>query len=225
MNNFIRVSPTNNRQLITIYDAKWFLKKKAVTFTRRLGIICLAFSLAGIILFLTPAASSYILVSQQPKGFKAIISNKIVPAQFEFYLTIGKINLYNALVVPKVNMDYEGEYENALSRGLAHASGTGLPGSGKMIYIFGHSTNYPWLIQNINALFYNLDKLENGDKVNIDYNEKNFSYIVYDKKIVNPDDANIIYDKTNEDILILQTCWPKGTTLKRLLIFAKLEVM
>ena len=39
-------------------------------------------------------------------------------------------------------------------------------------------------------------------------------------KVVDPSEVEYITRKTNTEFLTLQTCWPLGTTFKRLLIFA-----
>jgi len=43
---------------------------------------------------------------------------------------------------------------------------------------------------------------------------------VIDSKIVDPSEIEYITRKTNQEFVTLQTCWPLGTTFKRLLVFA-----
>jgi sortase A len=69
-----------------------------------------------------------------------------------------------------------------------------------------------------------LGKLEKGDEVNIFYKGQRFVYKVIDKKIVDPEQVEYLTRKTNKEFLTLQTCWPPGTTLKRLLVFAVRKV-
>jgi len=138
-----------------------------------------------------------------------------------FYLTIEKIGLHSALVIPEIDANNNSLYEQALRSGLVHAQNSALPDESGLVYIFGHSANYPWIMPRTNGLFFKLDKVEIGDKVKIEYNGKHFLYHVFDKKIVNPDDLDSIKDKTDEDVLVLQSCYPLGTALKRLLLFAR----
>ena len=49
-----------------------------------------------------------------------------------------------------------------------------------------------------------------------------YEYTVFDKKIVNPDEAKI-YQYSDRHILTLMTCWPAGTSLKRLIIQAQIR--
>jgi len=54
------------------------------------------------------------------------------------------------------------------------------------------------------------------------YQNKRYNYIVTGSKIVSPMDVSYLVNSQNQDKqqLILQTCWPPGTTLQRLLVFA-----
>jgi Sortase (surface protein transpeptidase) len=56
--------------------------------------------------------------------------------------------------------------------------------------------------------------------VNIFYKGQRFVYKVIGKKIVDPKQVEYLTRKSNKEFLTLQTCWPPGTTLKRLLVFA-----
>jgi len=150
--------------------------------------------------------------------------NLPTPANWQFSLLIPKIGL-NAKVIENVSAQDEKAYKEALKEGVAHAAGSSLPGKEGLIYIFGHSTDYLWRVSTYNALFYLLGKLVPGDEVTLFYQGKHFIYEVAEKKVVNPD--NLSFLEGNGEKLILQTCWPPGTTLKRLIIVAypKKEVL
>ena len=47
-----------------------------------------------------------------------------------------------------------------------------------------------------------------------------YIYKVIESQIVDPAQVEYIRRKSNKEFLTLQTCWPPGTTLKRLLVFA-----
>ena len=215
-------------------------------FKRKLGLMFLGLSLVGFLFFLSP----YIAAEQAKKkaqGFAPLITKKMEPVRpkaYEaqvtetktedqavkkgkpaeiksFYLTIEKIGLFGAPVVAQVDVNDKNQYQRALTQGLVHAQSTSLPDEGRMVYIFGHSTNYSWFVKDINALFYQIEKLETGDRVKIEFNGQSYIYYVYDKKIVDFNDTNPIEQVANEDVLVLQSCWPPGTTLKRVLIFCR----
>lgn len=142
-----------------------------------------------------------------------------------FSLIIPKIHA-KGKVVSNVDPSDERGYMEALKVGVAHAAGTQLPGDSGNIYMFAHSTDSPINIIRYNAVFYLLRELEMGDEIEVYYAGVKHRYIVIDKKIVEPTDVHYLTPTNGEDkeILILQTCWPPGTTLKRLLIFAEKKV-
>lgn len=151
-----------------------------------------------------------------PKG------EKIIPQSTDFGIVIPKINA-NAPVFANVDPFKESEFLPILKKGVAHAKSTSFPGQGENIYLFAHSASGPLQIKQYNAVFYLLPKLEQGDQVIIFYKEKPYYYYVFEKKIIGPEKVNYL-EKTGEEILTLQTCYPAGTTLKRLIIRAKPEI-
>ena len=92
--------------------------------------------------------------------------------------------------------------------------------------MFAHSTDSPINIIRYNAIFYLLRELDRGDEIEVYFAGVKHRYIVTDKKIVEPTDVQYLTPTNNEskEQLILQTCWPPGTTLKRLLIFAEKKI-
>lgn len=147
----------------------------------------------------------------------------LVPEDPEFSLVIPKIGA-NAKVVKNVNAASEQEYLDALKDGIAHARGTGFPGEGGHIFLFAHSTDYIWNIGSYNAVFYLLYKLEIGDEINMFYEGQRYAYEVKEKVIIEPTDVEYLTRRTDYELLTLQTCWPPGTTLKRLIIGAERKV-
>ena len=63
--------------------------------------------------------------------------------------------------------------------------------------------------------------MEAGDKVVVFFGGRRFDYVVADTKITEPEDISYFTMETPEQILVLQTCYPPGTTWKRLLVIAK----
>lgn len=145
------------------------------------------------------------------------------PVDPDFSIIIPKIAA-NARVIDNVNPADESEYLDKLQFGVAHAAGTYLPGQNGHIFLFAHSTDYVWNISTYNAVFYLLYKLDDGDEVNIFHQGRRYVYTVTGKKVVEPTDVQYLTNKTESEFLTLQTCWPPGTTLKRLLVFAKPKV-
>ena len=138
-----------------------------------------------------------------------------------FSLIIPKINA-EAKILPNIDPGNPEAYQAALQEGVAHAAGSGFPGSGKTIYLFAHSTNAEWNVVRYNAVFFLLSNLEPGDEVWVVFNHKLYPYIIEEKKVVGANEISYLTNyKTGQEVLILQTCWPPGTILKRLLVFAR----
>jgi len=147
------------------------------------------------------------------------------PKSTEFGIVIEKIGV-NAPVVKDVNATNYPEYIAALSKGVAHAKGTALPGSTKAennnVFLFAHSAINAIQARQYNSVFYLLRKLEKGDRVSTFYKEKRYDYIVSDKKVVQASDVAYLTNSLEEPILTLQTCDPPGSSLRRLIITADL---
>lgn len=146
----------------------------------------------------------------------------LVPPDPSFSIVIPKIGA-TAKIFPNVDASNQDQFLPLLMKGVAHAKGTVFPGMKGNVYLFAHSTDNFWDVGRYNAVFYLIKDLKPGDEIVIFYANKRFNYVVTGSKIVNPSDVSYIVDAQNKssETLILQTCWPPGTTLQRLLVFAK----
>ena len=146
----------------------------------------------------------------------------LTPKDPNFSILIPKIGA-SAKIFPNVDVNNQDQYLPILMQGVAHAAGTVFPGMNGNVYLFAHSTDNFWDVGRYNAVFYLLKDLNKGDEVVIFYQNKRYNYIVTGSKIVNSSDVSDLVNSQNKDKqqLILQTCWPPGTTLQRLLIFAQ----
>lgn len=136
-----------------------------------------------------------------------------------FFITIPKIKA-QAPVITDVDPWNKDNYTKALKKGVALAKDFAKPGEKGVIYMFAHSSLPPWEMTRSNATFLRLNELKRGDKIIINKDEKKYTYLVADKKELWPNQVSLL-DKVKGDVLILQTCTPIGTDLKRLLVFAK----
>lgn len=159
--------------------------------------------------------------SQQTDNDRLFFNEKaefIEPVDLNFGIVIPKINA-NAKVFTEVDPFNPKEYLPILRIGVAHAKGTGYPGEGKNIYLFAHSTDSFLNFQQYNAVFYLIGKLGKGDEVDLFYQNNLFRYEVTEKIVVSADQTRFLEDEEGET-LTLQTCYPPGTTLKRLIVRA-----
>jgi LPXTG-site transpeptidase (sortase) family protein len=204
--------------------------KKAAWRLRLLGAGLLLFSVIGLVWIFTPLLSAEISYSfrshaeDRPSKFGNLVNdwpNWDVPNQ-DYSLYIPKINA-KSMVVPGVNAGDEKAYLQALKLGVAAAQGMANPGELGTTYMFAHSTNSPLNYARYNAVFYLLDKINVGDRIEVvyNYNGKLYRYQAAGREILDPTDVHYLTPQKQEEKLILQTCYPPGTTWKRLVIVAK----
>lgn len=145
---------------------------------------------------------------------------QITPVDTDFGIMIPRIRA-NAKVIKNVDPFISAEYQVALTRGVAHAKGSALPGQPGNIFIFSHSSVDFLNASKYNSIFYLLTKLEKDDSIKLFYEDKEYDYLVIEKTIVNADEIEYLtLEPTKEETLTLMTCWPAGTSLKRLIIQA-----
>jgi len=209
-----------------------------------IGNFLILFALFGVVATFGPAIKSEVIFRlNNLRNVKYVVKGeeKAVPiaqkAFFGDYLGGNKVEVLSpvdtnfGLVIPRIaanaqveeNIDpanYE-EYMTALQKGVAHAKGTAVPGQPGNIYLFAHSTDTFWNVGRYNAVFYLLKELQTGDEINLYYKGIRHKYSVLDKKIVEPSEVFYLTRQTPYEMLTLQTCWPPGTSLKRMLVFAK----
>ena len=145
----------------------------------------------------------------------------LIPKDTDFSILIPKIGA-SAKVFSNIDPSNENEFLKILSEGVAHSSGTFFPGMKGNIYMFAHSTDNFWDVGRYNAIFYLLKDLSPGDDIVVYFENQRHNYVVKESRVVDADDVSFItQSNTGKEVLILQTCYPPGTTWKRLLVFAE----
>ncbi len=138
-----------------------------------------------------------------------------------FHLVIPKLNM-SVPIIPDVDGNDKEEYFKALESGVAHYKGTSKPGDGSNIFIFGHSSFYWWKPGDYKEIFKTLDGLEKDDEIIIWREGKEYKYKVTETKLVSPTEVSVLKPTKTEQVTLM-TCWPPGTTEKRLIVIAKPE--
>ncbi len=202
---------------------------KTVKTLNLIGNILIVISLLGLFLTFGPGVKQEInyevkKISGQKKDTEVKLQElkkTLEPVNTDFSILIPKINAAAPIVVD-VDPFNEKEFLRVLKKGVAHAKNTSLPGSIGNIYLFAHSTDAFYNVGNYNAVFYLIGKLNTGDRVYIYYKSTRFEYQVYDKKVVAPEAIEYlnILEKGGRT-LTLQTCYPPGTTLRRMVVLAR----
>lgn len=148
---------------------------------------------------------------------------ELVPSDKDFSIVIPSIYAV-APIYKNIDPFNKNEFLPVLRKGIAHAKGTALPNeTNGNVYLFAHSTDSLLNVGRYNAVFYLIGKLEKEDEIKIYYNDIEYIYRIIDKKVVNADDTQYLIKNNNDKILTLQTCYPPGTTLKRLIVIAKFD--
>lgn len=122
--------------------------------------------------------------------------------------------------IPSLDLNlpiYHSTDEEVLEKGVGHLYHTSLP-------VGGQSTNCVLSahcgLPNA-ELFTHLDKLKNGNTFTIQVYNETYTYEVYDKAVVDPEDVSSLYIQPGKDIVTLITCTPYGVNTHRLLVFGK----
>lgn len=169
----------------------------------------------------TPSAS----VATHSPGFADILAGNteqvLIPKDTEFSITIPKIGA-SAKVFSNTDPANPNEFLPVLQQGVAHAKGSVFPGMNGNVYLFAHSADTWWNVGRYNAVFYLLKNLAVGDEIIVFFENRRYNYVVTQSLVAEPTDLTFLTNmQTNSQQLVLQTCWPPGTTWKRLFIVAK----
>ncbi|MCS0654775.1 class D sortase [Cytobacillus firmus] len=150
---------------------------------------------------------------KKEEAMEILEASKIEPISLDFQPneTIG------LLTVPKLKKDIpiiEGTDEEQLAAGVGHYPGTAFPTQKDQIVLSGHR----------DTVFRQFDQLELGDIFTVKLSYGEFSYEIYDTKIVDADDRTIIRSTAPDEILTVTTCYPfsyLGDAPERFIFYAK----
>ena len=137
------------------------------------------------------------------------------------------------LIIPKINVDvpviYDVGYDHdsqmaAMEKGVAHFAIPGAdskPGQVGNAVFSGHSSNDLFEPGDYKFVFAQLDKLQTGDTIYVNYNSVRYTYSVTKKQVVKPSNVQALYGYSDKPYLTLITCTPLGTSKDRLLVTAE----
>lgn len=186
-----------------------------------LGILCVAVGLVMAFLTFGPPLTEeirYRLVTKPSLSAKRSLPD---PIDMSYSLMVPRIGA-NVKVVANVDPYSEAEYQRALANGVAHAKGTVFPGQVGNTFLFAHSSRNWEIANQYNAVFFLLYKLQKGDDIYVTYAGQTFHYLVNELKYIDADAVEYLSPDSTEKTLTLMTCWPPGTTLRRLIVTAQI---
>lgn len=164
-------------------------------------------------------------VAQTDQKFLNVIDSstiKIKPVDTDFGIVIEKIDV-NAPIIKDVSVINQDAYMETLKNGVAHASFSGYPEQDNAnVYLFAHSSNNFWQLGKYSTVFNLIYKLNLKDPINVFYKGKRYVYQVENKILINDFKVDQTIYESIGPTLTLQTCYPPGTTLNRLIVRAGL---
>lgn len=125
--------------------------------------------------------------------------------------------IMGSIEIPKIDVDlpiYHGTSDEVLQVGIGHIMGTSLPIGGENTHavLSGHR-GLPG-----SKLFTRLDEMEEGDLFFIQVMGNTLAYKVYDIRVVDPDNTEVMEIKAGRDDVSLVTCTPYGLNTHRLVV-------
>jgi len=203
-----------------IYDYKENRNFRVWSKSKRIiGKLFILVFLAGVFISLLPTVTVIgTSVNNSGVPLKNLESTKEDNNQEEnFRLVVPRLSI-NVPVSKNVDIGNASEISYYLKSGVAHAKDTALPDEKGTVFIFGHSSDFPWNNNKFGTIFSTLDTLSAGDDVALWYRGKNYKYKVNQVSIVNSNVTLGSLSISTPDRLILSSCWPVGTDWKRVLV-------
>lgn len=141
------------------------------------------------------------------------------PNTQNYYIRIKSVGI-TAPIIFDVDGGDKDLYLKSLENGVAHLKGSAKPGHKGNAFIFAHSSQIIGGKNQYGEIFRRLNELKEGDEINISNRDIQYSYIVRDKKVVEPTDISVTTQDYSLKQLTLMTCWPLDTIKQRLVITA-----
>ena len=135
----------------------------------------------------------------------------------EYTITIPRLNIINLNVSFADPYDSQGALD-VLKDGLGQYLSP--PGEGKKMIIFGHSSGYSWDNSAYKTVLRQINKIEDGDKIYLNYHEKGYVYQVYKKEIMPATELSSIITDDGCEELAIYTCWPPDSIKQRYIVYA-----
>jgi sortase A len=218
------MSGNNNRRKQKKFDGKSFIILPIVFFVGTYLVLYLA--LAPSLGSFVSAASMFF--SDNDKDYSTEYENIFVPVVEDPQSPVNSVsiddidfpqfgNLFGELIIENCNIDADlffGDGDVALRNGVGIYNGSYIPGYGGTILVAGHNNTY----------FNGLKNARKGDLVQIKTSYGNYTYEIYDGKVLKATDQSAFDLTASEENLVMYTCYPfdeLGLTSYRYFVYAK----
>ena len=127
---------------------------------------------------------------------------------------------YATIKIPRIDADlpvYFGDTLEILKKGVGHSSGSYFPGEGGSIIYMGHNSE---------KIFRRFSELQLGDKITVKTSYGEYTYKIYDMKLIQETQTDMLPIQDEKEILMVYTCYPFkniGYTTQRYVVYAELE--
>lgn len=165
------------------------------------------------------------LQKENQKLYEDMQNNLVDPFSYEQpVIDLNEYGIDNNVIgyinIPKMNIELPillGANSSNMLKGAVHLTETSYPigGINTNSVIAGHR-GYGRA-----TLFRHIEKLEIGDEIYIKNFKEELTYVVYDIKIIEPDDVSELKVQDGEDIITLITCHPYRVNSHRYIVKAK----
>lgn len=141
---------------------------------------------------------------------------------------ISPISTDPEVIIPKINVEIpvvytiptadESQVEKGLEDGVVHYADTAMPGQNGNAVIVGHSSNNIFNPGKYKFAFVLLSRMEVGDTFYLQKDGVRYTYQIFDKEIVKPNDVSVLGPSSKPATATLITCDPPGTSTNRLVV-------
>ncbi len=151
------------------------------------------------------------------RGGKAFIETEVATSN-EYRITIPRLGIVDHSI--EFADPYDGASALELLRRVPFGHYLAGPGHGKKFVLFAHSSAYAWDQSPFKVVLRQIDQLQDGDMIYINYREKAHAYRVANRQIIPQEQDYIVMEDYGREELAMYTCWPPDSISHRYVIHA-----
>lgn len=147
-----------------------------------------------------------------------VYRGELPPMSDDYRITIPRLNIINVPVGFADPYDEKGALQ-VLTGGMGQYLSP--PDHGRKMVMFGHSSGYSWDHSPYKRLLRQINRIQTGDMIYINYKEKGYIYQVYDSEIIPASQDQQLMEDTEINELVLYTCWPPDRIDQRYVVYSR----